>query len=75
MTGPKRWPTITIKIDAALAADYRTACIRAFGASAAGKKPLDEFITGFVEDRLAEEIAFAEDEAATEHGDADPVNG
>jgi hypothetical protein len=46
-------------IDTRLATAYRKAYLAAFGSSHSSKKPLKEFIAGFVEDRLAEEIEFA----------------
>lgn len=65
MARPTPQPPLTIKIDAALAAEYRTAYRRAFGTRDDAKKTLEEFIAGFVEDRLAEEIAFVEAETAS----------
>ena len=55
-------PTITIKVDSALATEYSEAYRRALGSRDKIKQPLEEFIVGFVEDRLAEEIAFLEQE-------------
>ncbi len=63
MPKPSRQNTLTIKIDADLAKQYRAAYVRAFGTAADLKKPIEDFIAGFVEDRLAEEIAFVEEEA------------
>lgn len=59
-------PTLTIKIDSALATEYRDAYRRALGSCDEIKQTLDEFIAGFVEDRLAEEIAFFEEEIASD---------
>ena len=53
---------LTIKIDAHLAADYRTAYERAFTSNEAKQKSLADFVAGFVEDRLAEEIEFVHGE-------------
>ncbi|MGD1278702.1 MAG: hypothetical protein ABR964_15930 [Tepidisphaeraceae bacterium] len=53
---------LTVKIDARLAADYRIAHERAFGQHEVKRRSLSNFIAGFVEDRLAEEIEFAQDE-------------
>jgi hypothetical protein len=58
---PKR--TLQIEIDASLATRYRSAYKRAFGSDNDSKQGLEEFMAGFVEDRLAEELEFAEDEA------------
>jgi hypothetical protein len=62
-SAPRR--TLTVEIDASLAAAYKEAYdrARAFGSEVTRQQPLDDFIAGFVEDRLAEELAFAEDEA------------
>lgn len=54
---------LTIKIDARLAGAYRRAYARAFGDEHSNDKTPEEFIAAFVEDRLAEEIAFCEEEA------------
>lgn len=65
VANPVPQPTLIVKIDAALAAEYRDAYLRAFGARDSSTKSLQEFIAGFVEDRLAEEIAFVEEETAS----------
>jgi hypothetical protein len=65
MTRPTAKPLLTIKIDAALAAEYAKGYLRAFGTAEEAKKSLEEFIAGFVEDRLCEEIAFVEEEVST----------
>lgn len=59
---PDKAEVIAIKIDAQLAADYRTAYERAFPRGTAKRESLAEFIAGFVEDRLAEEIEFVREE-------------
>lgn len=56
--------TLTIKIDAGLAAEYRDAYLCTFGTRSDKTKTLADFIVGFVEDRLAEEVAFIEEEIA-----------
>ncbi|HZL34798.1 MAG TPA: hypothetical protein VFC78_05770 [Tepidisphaeraceae bacterium] len=58
---PDKAKLLTVKIDAKLAADYRTAYERAFPRREAGRESLADFIAGFVEDRLAEEIEFVQD--------------
>lgn len=62
MAKPSPQPTLTIEIDASLAAHYRTVYSDAFGSDETRDQPLDRFIAGFIEDCLAEELAFAEDE-------------
>lgn len=59
-------PTLTIKIDHVLAAEYRDAYRRALGSNNEVELALDEFVAGFVEDRLSEEIAFLGEEFATD---------
>lgn len=63
---PSSQPTLTIKIDSVLATEYRDAYHRALDSRNEIKQTLDEFIAGFVEDRLAEEIAFFEEEIASD---------
>ena len=62
---PKAVPpsVITIAVDAGLAAQYRDAYTRAFGSGKTENLPLDKFIARFVEDRLSEELAFAEEDS------------
>ena len=60
------YPTLTINIDSALASRYRDAYQLALGSSYEVKQTIDEFIAEFVEDRLAEEISFFEDEVASD---------
>ena len=59
---PDKTKLLTIRIDAQLAADYRTAYEHAFPSNEAKRKSLAEFIAGFAEDRLSEEIEFVHDE-------------
>lgn len=66
MAAPDPRRTVTVEIDARLAAEYKTAYALAFGAEAVRNQSLSTFIAGFVEDRLAEEIAFARTEAVRE---------
>jgi len=54
---------LTLKVNARLAADYRIAYERAFGRHGAKRRALADFIAGFVKDRLAEEIKFAQTQA------------
>ena len=63
---PSPHPAIAIKIDSALATKYKDAYYRALGLSNETKQTLDKFIAGFVEDRLVEEIAFFEEEIASD---------
>jgi hypothetical protein len=58
--------TLTVKVNARLAVDYRIAYERAFGRHGAKRQALSDFIAGFVEDRLAEEIEFAQSEVRQE---------
>jgi hypothetical protein len=62
-TGRKGRKHLTVAVDARLADDYREAYTRAFGRTLASHQSLSEFIAGFVEDRLIEEIKFARAEA------------
>ena len=62
MSIPSSQSTLTIKIDSDLATAYRDAYRRALSSRVEIKQTLDEFIAGFVEDRLTEEIAFFEKE-------------
>lgn len=62
---PSSQPTLTIKINSDLAIEYRNAYRHALSSRDEIKQSLDEFIAGFVEDRLAEEIAFFEKEIAS----------
>ena len=55
--------TIQITINAALAKEYRRSYLEAFPNDATERMPLEKFISGFVEDRLREEIEFVEEEA------------
>ena len=55
--------TLTVKVDLALAAEYKSAYIRTIGPSSRKRQSLAKFMTGFVEDRLIEEMKFLEDEA------------
>lgn len=64
---PSLHPTLTIGIDSALASEYRDAYHRALGSPDKIKQTLEEFIVGFVEDRLAEELAFVKEEIANDH--------
>ena len=57
---------MSVEIDARLAAQYKAAYARAFGGETVRKQSLGTFIAGFVEDRLAEEIAFARSESVRE---------
>ena len=66
MSIPSSQPTLTIKIDSDLATEYRDAYRRALSSRDEIKQTLDEFIAGFVKDRLAEEIAFFEKEIASD---------
>lgn len=66
MSIPSSQPPLTIKVDPNLAAAYRDAYIRTLGSRVEIKQTLDEFIAGFVEDRLTEEIAFFEKEIASD---------
>lgn len=66
MVNPFPHPILTIKITSALAAEYRKAYRRAFGSHDEIKQTLEEFIAGFVEDRLAEEIEFLEKETESD---------
>lgn len=63
---PSFHPTITIKVDSVLATEYGYAYRRALGSRDEFKQTLEEFIVGFVEDRLAEEIAFLEQEISND---------
>ena len=63
---PSLHQTLTIKIDTALATEYRDTYCLALGSHNEIKQTLDEFIARFVEDRLAEEIAFFEAEIASD---------
>jgi hypothetical protein len=51
--------TLSLKIDARLAAQYRAAYAHAFGDDDTRDEPLAIFIAGFLEDRLREETEFA----------------
>lgn len=53
---------LTLKVDRRLATAYRDAYMRAFVRQNGKREPLATFIADFVEDRLAEEIEFAERE-------------
>jgi hypothetical protein len=64
MPTPRPQPTLKIEIDASLAVAYRDAYGRVFGAADDAEKSLEEFIAGFVEDRLAEETSFVKEEAS-----------
>ena len=55
---------LAVRIDARLAADYKTAYERAFPHNETKRKSLADFIAGFVEDRLVEEIEFVQVEFA-----------
>ena len=66
MSIPSSHSTITIKIDSVLAAKYKDVYRCALGSHNATKQTLNKFIAGFVEDRLAEEIAFLEKEIASD---------
>lgn len=66
MSIPSSQLTLTIKVDSDLATAYRDAYRRALSSRVEIKQTLDEFIAGFVEDRLAEEIAFFEKEIASD---------
>ncbi|MGD0139124.1 MAG: hypothetical protein ABSD28_09620 [Tepidisphaeraceae bacterium] len=59
---PRREKLLTVTIDASLATAYRKAYLQAFGEPDAESESLQEFIAGFVEDRLTEEIEFAKAE-------------
>ena len=67
MSTPSSQPTLTIKVDADLATAYRDAFLRTLSSRIEIKQTLDEFIAGFVEDRLTEEIAFFEKEIASDY--------
>lgn len=54
--------TITVKVNAVLAATYWSVYDRAFGCQGTEHQDLADFIAGFVEDRLADEIEFTESE-------------
>lgn len=60
---PSKAPLLPVNVDARLAGEYRVAYERAFGGPEGKRQPLADFIAGFVEDRLREEIEFAESEA------------
>jgi hypothetical protein len=53
---------LKVEIDRGLAAVYKSAYERLIGSTGARRKPLADFVVGFVEDRLQEEIAFLEKE-------------
>lgn len=54
--------TLVIEIDAVLAVTYRDAYLRIHVSRDEVKQTLEAFVAGFVEDRLAEEIVFLENE-------------
>jgi hypothetical protein len=56
---PAKSRQLKVAIDASLAAQYRTAYKRTFGQADRKRRSLSDFISGFLEDRLAEEIEFA----------------
>jgi hypothetical protein len=60
----KKEKTITITIDARLATAYRKSYEQAFGSPGTKGKSLQEFIAGFVEDRLVDEMEFTRSEAS-----------
>lgn len=53
---------IIIRINSTLATTYRKAYRRAFGSHDKAEQTIEEFMSGFVEDRLTEEIEFLERE-------------
>ena len=59
-------PALTIKVNSILATAYWDAYHRALGSRDDTKQTLNQFITGFVEDQLAQEIAFFEKEIASD---------
>lgn len=63
MTRPVRNPRLLIEVDEALAAEYRSAYVRAFGSHKDRRQRLEKFIAGFTEDRLREELEFVRHEA------------
>lgn len=67
MSSPSSRSTLTIEIDLNLATAYRDAYKQTFSSRVKTKQTLDKFIAGFVEDRLAEEITFLEQELANDH--------
>ena len=58
--------TIEITVDAALAKQYRRKFLKAFPNGSTERMPLKRFMSGFVEDRLREEIEFVEEEAQSD---------
>lgn len=54
--------TVTIEVDEELATAYKAAYADAFGAEQVRRQSLATFMTGFVEDRLSEELEFAASE-------------
>lgn len=63
MAKPATQPNLIVEIDASIAARYRAAYALAFGSGDTLQQPLENFIASFVEDRLAEELAFVDDES------------
>jgi len=61
----KEQSKLAVQVDARLAAAYRAAYDCTLGPKGRGKRSLATFMTGFVEDRLAEEIQFLDREAST----------
>ncbi len=58
--------TVSVEIDARLAAQYKAAYVHAYGGDIVLNQSIAMFITGFVEDRLSEEIMFIRSESIRE---------
>jgi hypothetical protein len=56
---PQRSKLLTVKVNAQLASEYRDAYQEAFVGGNNDVQSLEQFIGGFIEDRLVEEIEFA----------------